>query len=129
MKHFETDVYKMVVYSDGFVEFIVKNGVTLDVKDLLQSRKQSLEYLTGKKFFVLVEAEEFFQITIEARNMGASEDYSKDMGAVALYSKDLSLKILGNLYIKINKPQAPTRFFDEREKASAWLRSLMSKET
>ena len=74
-----------------------------------------------------MEAEEFFQLTVDARSVGASEKYSQYLAAVALCSKDLSLKILGNLYIKINKPHAPTKFFDDHDKAVEWLRSLMPK--
>ncbi len=127
MKTYETDVFTMHVHSNAFMEFIVKKNVLLDSKDLWESRKLSLEYLPDTKFFVLMSAEEFFQITVDARSVGASVEYSEHLAAVALCSKDLSLKILGNLYIKINKPQAPTKFFDDRAKAEEWLRSLMPK--
>jgi hypothetical protein len=47
------------------------------------------------------------------------------MIAVALCSGNLSLKILGSLYIKINKPMIPTKFFDDREKGKAWLKGFI----
>ena len=128
MKTYETDVFKMHVHDDAYMEFIIKKDVLLDATNLWESRKLSLEYLPdADKFYVLMEAEEFFQITVDARNVGASKEYSAHLGAVALCSNDLSLKILGNLYIKINKPHAPTKFFDDRSKAETWLRSLMPK--
>lgn len=125
MKTFETEVYTMSVHESGYLEFRVKKDCVLESEDLWLSRKQSLEYAPGKKFAVLMEAPDFFQIGTETRRVAASEEYSKDMIAVALCSNNLSLKILGSLYIKINRPVVPTKFFDDREKAEEWLKSFL----
>lgn len=125
MKTFETDVYIMNVYEDGYLEFKVKKDSLLEPDDLWLSRKQSLEYVPGKKFSVLMEAQDFFQIGTETRRVAASQEYSKDLTAVALCSNNLSLKILGSLYIKINKPMVPTKFFDDRDKAKEWVKAFV----
>jgi hypothetical protein len=125
MKTFETDVYTMNVHEDGYLEFKVKKDSVLEPEDLWLSRKQSLEYAPGKKFAVLMEAQDFFQIGTETRRVAASKEYSDGMIAVALCSGNLSLKILGSLYIKINKPMIPTKFFDDREKGKAWLKGFI----
>jgi hypothetical protein len=125
MKTFETDVYTMNVYEDGYLEFKVKRDSLLEPDDLWLSRKQSLEYAPGKKFAVLMEAQDFFQIGSETRRVGASKEFSDGMTAVALCSGNLSLKILGSLYIKINKPPIPTKFFDDREKGKEWLKNFI----
>ena len=125
MKTFETDVYIMNVYEDGYLEFIVKKDTLLEPDDLWLSRKQSLEYAPEKKFAVLMEAQDFFQIGHETRRVAASKEYSDGMIAVALYSNNLSLKILGSLYIKINKPMVPTKFFDDRDKAKEWVKAFV----
>jgi hypothetical protein len=49
------------------------------------------------------------------------------MAAVALYSNNLTLKIIGNLYIKLKRPASPTKFFDDRSKAIQWLKDQMKK--
>ena len=125
MKTFETDVYVMSVHGDGYLEFKVKKDSLLEPEDLWLSRKQSLEYAPGKKFAVLMEAQDFFQIGTETRRVAASKDYSDGMIAVALCSNNLSLKILGSLYIKINRPPIPTKFFDDREKGKEWLKGFI----
>jgi hypothetical protein len=125
MKTFETDVYVMNVHEDGYLEFKVKKDSVLEPEDLWLSRKQSLEYAPDKKFAVLMEAQDFFQIGTETRRVGASKEYSDGMVAVALCSGNLSLKILGSLYIKINKPMIPTKFFDDREKGKEWLKGFI----
>jgi hypothetical protein len=125
MRTYETDVYIMNVHTNGYLEFKVKKDSLLEPKDLWLSRKQSLEYLPGQKFAVLMESDDFFQLGAETRRVGASEEYSKDLVAVAMYSSNLTLKILGSLYIKINRPPVPTKFFDDRDKAEEWLKKFL----
>lgn len=125
MKQFENDIYIMRIHKDGFMEFIAKNDVVLDVTHLWESKKLSEEYMPGTQFYLLLEGEEFFQVTKEAREIAAGPQFSSHLKAVALYAKNLPLKLLGNIYIKINKPVVQTRFFDNRERAEEWLRSLM----
>ncbi len=125
MKTFETEAYSMNVHENGFLEFKVKKDAVLESDDLWMARKQSLEYAPTKKFVVLMEAPDFFQIGTETRRVGASVEYSKDLIAVALCSSNLALKILGSLYIKINKPAVPTKFFDDRPKAEEWAKTFI----
>lgn len=111
----------MVVHDDLLVEFKVKKDITLQAADIWQSRDQSLEYLPGSKFFVLMESEGIFNPSADAREAGASFEYSKHVTAVAMYSTRMYESIMGNLYLKINRPRVPTRFFDDRQKALDWL--------
>lgn len=122
MKTFETDAYIMHVHDDLLIEFKVKKNVKLMDKDIWESREQSMNYMPGKKFFVLFEVEEGFDVSADARRAGASEEYSKHVSAVALCSNRLHEKIIGNLFLKVNNPIVPTRFFDDRTKAIEWLK-------
>lgn len=125
MKTFETDVYKMTIHDDLLIEFKVKKNKTFRDSDVWKSRDQSVEYMPGKKFFVLMEAEENFNATVEARRAGASEEYTKHVQALAMFSNKLHETIMGNMFLKISKPKVKTKFFDDRDKAIEWLRSQM----
>jgi hypothetical protein len=127
MKHFDEDNFKMTVHESGFVEFIVKKGVPLNEKDVWLSRDLSMNYLPNKKFCVLTEAEGEFRPTAGARTAGASKEYAKHVEAHAMFSTNTFLKILGNLFVSINKPATKTRFFDDREKAVEWLNTFLNK--
>jgi len=54
--------------------------------------------------------------------MAASIAYSEYTRALALCSDKLYLRIMGNLFLKVNRPIVPTRFFEKREDALQWLR-------
>lgn len=124
MKHFETNAFNMIIHDDLLIEFKVKRNVKLQEKDIWESRDLSVQAFPGKKFFVLFEAEENFDASADARKAGASEEYAKHVAALALCSNKLHETIMGNLFLKINRPRVPTRFFDNRDKALAWLRGF-----
>ena len=44
--------------------------------------------------------------------------------ADAFVIKSLTQRILAKIYMSVNKPYAPTRFFKKTEDAEAWLKSL-----
>lgn len=115
----------MSIYDDLFLEFIVKKDTVLKEQDVWLSKQQAEETYPGKKFYVLLGGEEFFQVPKETRDAVASQKFSTHLSAVALFSNELAMKILGNLYIKINRPEVPTKFFTDKKKGEEWLRSLM----
>lgn len=127
MKKIETPAYTLIIYNNAYLEFSVKKDVVLTDVDAWQSKAEAENYLPGVKFYSLVSGEEFFQVTKEARETVASDKYATHMAAVALCSNELSMKILGNLYIKINRPKVPTKFFTDKQKAQEWLMLQMKK--
>jgi hypothetical protein len=127
MRVFETKAFLMKIHDDLLIEFLVKENVTLQAEDVWESRDLSVNYIPGKKFYVLFEGDEDAVISGEARRAGASEEYTKHVSALALYSNKAYERIIGSLFLKINKPKVPTEFFDDREKAIAWLRIMQSR--
>jgi hypothetical protein len=124
MKTFETKAYNMIVHDDLLIEFKVKKNVTLQVSDVWESRDQSVNHIPGKKFVVLFEGDDNSDVSGDARRAGASLEYTKHVAALALYSTKFHENIIGNLFLKINKPLVPTKFFDNRDNAIAWLRTF-----
>jgi hypothetical protein len=121
----ETEVIKLTLHDDGFVELLIKDNAVYDTYDILAGKQFCTENLPGTKFYILMELEGDAYTTKEARELAASPAHSGHHGAVAICSAMLAHQLLGTLYIKINKPQAPTRFFTKRDDAIKWLRSQM----
>jgi hypothetical protein len=125
MKEFDTSAFKMIIYDNLLKEIRVKKNIKYSEKDVWKSRDLSLEYKPGAKFFVLFEGEDGSTVSAAARSAAASDDYFKHVAALALYSDKTLESIMGNLFLKINKPKVPTRFFDKRDRALAWLTQQM----
>jgi hypothetical protein len=81
--------------------------------------------VNGKKTPVLADLRE---ITVGAdrlaRKYYVSEESSRYKLGMAMLVTSPVQRMLGNLFMKLNKPPYPTRLFKEEEEAMDWLRSL-----
>lgn len=121
----ETDTIRVTVHANGFTELLIKNDATFDTKDIIQSKNFIIGILKDKKAYILVEAAGDIYTNKEARDLAASPEHSTHHGAVAICSDKLAYKILGSLYIKVNKPNVPTKFFNKRNEAVDWLNTFI----
>ena len=46
--------------------------------------------------------------------------------ASAIIINSLSQKLLGNFYLKINKPNEPTKMFSDKKKAIEWITKIIN---
>ncbi|MGE0560760.1 MAG: hypothetical protein AB7O47_03005 [Flavobacteriales bacterium] len=66
-------------------------------------------------------------VTKEAREFSASVDGLKYSSAEAYVFNSLPHRIIGNFYLKFNKPSVPTKFFNTKEEAEVWLKTFLKK--
>lgn len=88
-----------------------------------------IEYIgrigNGKQFPLLITTGQYSLADKDAREYGATEAGNKYTIAAAIVVKSLAQKLLGNAYIKINKPIAPNTLFTDEMKAIDWLKTFM----
>jgi hypothetical protein len=107
---------------EGIVENYFLSGESIEVDDFLELKKANIELMNNKPYTVLVTAEELTSFTREAREFVASREYVGITIAKALLISGLGQRIIGNFYMKVNKPYIKTRLFSDRTKAIDWLR-------
>ena len=84
--------------------------------------------LKGKeKCLILIVVDDNATMSKENREYIASAEVSELVKADAFVIRSLSLKLLMNGYLRINKPNRPTRFFNSEENAVEWLKSIDAK--
>ena len=95
----------------------------------LQNVKEYLEAVRnlggGKSFCNLIVMQEFIQVGDDARSYAAGEESNMYTIADAFVINSIALKIVGNFYIRYNKPVRPTRIFNNEEDALIWLRTFL----
>jgi hypothetical protein len=127
-KEFDCERFKMKIGDDLIKEIVVKRAQVFGEADVMESKQLSCEYKPGAKFYVLMEGEEDATVNNAARRLAASREYAQYTSALALCSSNLALRIMGNLFLKVNKPAVQTRFFETREEALAWLHKQMERQ-
>jgi hypothetical protein len=124
-KTLETGTMHLKLFGDGYIEVMIKHGAVYDIADMIQGKDFITSYTKQSKAFILFELEGDVYTTREARELAASPEHSKHYGAIAVWSDKLAPKLLVNIYVQINKPKIPTRFFNKREEAIQWLKGFM----
>jgi len=90
--------------------------------ELVSVRK---ELKRDKKMKVLMDARNMFQVSKESREYGAKKEVSGLSSAMAILAgKSLTATLIGNFFIRYNKPAVPTKMFKKEENALKWLNSF-----
>lgn len=114
----------MQIQEHGFYEVIVKENKEFCVEDLKKLVSYEAE-LGGYKLPVLVLCAQHATTNsdlLKEISKNVNNPYSK---ADAFVISSMAQKILANFYIKINKPERPTKFFNDKIEAIDWLKQFL----
>lgn len=127
MSHrYSTEKAEAFVLEGVIIENILKEGTTLEPQDVRSIKEINLRLCEAKRYALLVDPKEGSTITDEARSLLASKELADLNVAKAILIYTQKQKILGNIYLSINKPHVKTRLFTDREKALKWLRKQLA---
>ncbi len=110
---------------EGIVRYDIDSIDEITVQHLKEYLVAIEHFGEGKKFCNLILMKKFTQIGDEARKYAASEENNVYTIADAFVINSVALKIVGNFYIRYNKPVKPTRLFSNEEDALGWLRTFL----
>jgi hypothetical protein len=117
--NFEVDINDI-----GFYRVLVNETDEFSVEDLKKLVNAQLE-LGGEKLPVLVLCSEHASTNLDLLNAIAKNTNNPLSKADAFVIKSMAQKILANFYIKINKPERPTKFFNDKNEAIKWLKQFL----
>lgn len=106
---------------NGYYELSIKDNVEIfidDIHHIVNAQKQ----LNGSKLPTLISGGQYSTTntdTLKYISVNENMPYSK---CAAFIVSSISQKLLGNFYLKIYKPQRPTRFFNHKDEAILWLK-------
>lgn len=125
LHHLDLKTSEVNFRSDGIVNLHIKSNQTLSGEDT----KRMVEYIgeigNRQKLLLLITTGEFSLADKDAREFGASKAGNEFTLAAAIVVQSLAQKLIGNAYIKINKPIAPNALFTDEQKAIDWLKTFM----
>ncbi|HET6225713.1 MAG TPA: hypothetical protein VFF27_05495 [Bacteroidia bacterium] len=106
-----------------FFKYAPQLEINIDTaKEIVKSR---LEYTKGEQVYTLIDFTNVKLVTKEGREyMNDSEGGLKGILGGAFLSNSLVTTLFINLYLSINKPSVPAKFFTKKEDALTWLKGL-----
>jgi hypothetical protein len=101
----------------------------LDFYDLETTRKvvqYRLNAIEGKVYPTLVNIISIKKLTKETRDYLASEDGCQGIIALAILINSSIGSMIGNFWIRINRPLRPTKLFTNEDEARQWLKQYIA---
>jgi hypothetical protein len=124
---------KEIVYSHSKI-FLRPDGiVVIDVRDegiigkqIVEEIVNAVEKITGGKAAPnLILTRPGAMVDKEAREFSSSPRGMQFTVADAMVIHNLPQKVVANFYLRINRPEKPTRFFSDEEEAITWLKKFL----
>jgi hypothetical protein len=125
LKKADIDSATVRLRSDGIMQYNVRPNPEYSVKDVIAANEAAAQIGGGKAYPNLVIIETFLNADAESRQYAASEESNRYTIADAFVVNSVALKLIGNFYIKVNKPVRPTRIFSTEEDAVNWLYTFL----
>ena len=116
--------FQLTINEHGFYEVEVFDNVDFSVSDLKQLVKAQQEHF-DILLPVLTLCKEHANTNIELLNVIAKNKNNPYSKADAFVIKSMAQRILANFYIKIHKPERPTKFFSSKDDAILWLKQYL----
>lgn len=124
MKQIETDDVFFTI-DDDILFCSYKKQIEIDLNIAKRIIKDRVAFTEGKSYPILIDFTNMHSVTKEAREyMNAPEGGLKGLLGGAFLSNSLVTTLFVNLYLKINQPTIPAKFFTKKEEAITWLKSL-----
>lgn len=120
----ETSVAELFV-EDDILFMRAKPDADFDLEATMELVGVRKEIQSGKKMKVLMDTRKMFQVTKDAREYGARKEVTELSSAMAILAgTSLAATLVGNFFIRFNKPKTPTKMFKKEENALKWLNSF-----
>lgn len=120
-----TAIGTISIQEEGIIRYEIDNVDEITRENLDEYFEVVKNLGGGKAFCNLVIMEKFVQVGEDARKYAASEENNTYTIADAFVINSFALKIVGNFYIRYDKPVRPTRLFTNEEDALKWLRTFL----
>jgi hypothetical protein len=115
--------FRMWLRPDGIVGMVFAPRIATDLADALAAVEVMAQLTGGRRSPLLVDLHGAGPQDRPARAEFARRD--DVVSAVALVVDTPLSRMLGNFYLSVSKPLAPTRLFDDEASAVAWLQEFV----
>jgi hypothetical protein len=102
----------------------VADDVEINEQDVHEVYARRKELIGDREYAVVIISGLHATITPEARKLSAHPAYVKNRKAFAMVVTSLAQRIVGNFYIRFDKPVSPSRVFTDTKKALEWVKSF-----
>lgn len=116
--------FRMWAPPDGIVRLVWAPRVTLALEDAIAATEAMAQLTGGRQRPLLVDVRKQGPMDRPARTEFVRR--GDLVSAVALIVETPLSRLMGNFFLAVSKPMAPTRLFESEAPALAWLRTFLA---
>lgn len=116
--------YSICLRSDGIIQLAFEKGFHGNMQDAKIIVAAFSKFKSASKPGLLIIYDEDNTLSKDAREYIASENVCGILKADAFVVNGLAMRIIGNGFLRINKPKRPTRVFNSVTEAINWLKRI-----
>ncbi len=121
MNKITTSINEFNLDAQGILHVKILDDVEITLEKVKEDYETVLQHFGEGKFLVLVDSQNSFSITTEAREYSQQEVIDKFHIATAVVGNNEVSRIIINMLARINRPSTPFKMFADKEKATEWL--------
>ncbi|MCD9013995.1 DUF7793 family protein [Parachryseolinea silvisoli] len=122
LKEYKTTSFWMNGVDEEIIFWNYAPALEMDITIARELVRDRLAYTHGRSVYALIDVTNLKTTTKEARDFMNSKDGGlKGLLGGAFLSNNVVATLLVNLYLKVNTPAIPARFFTNRQDALNWL--------
>lgn len=107
-----------------YIKINVVGNVEISVEDVKSIASACQKIGGGKAYPLLINVGKYTLPSVEARKFIAQAESNPYAKAEAYVISDLPQRIVGNFFLKFDKPARPTKIFTNEEEAMEWLKQF-----
>ncbi|MCD6017782.1 MAG: hypothetical protein K0S53_903 [Bacteroidetes bacterium] len=111
--------------SDGIIHSHTTAGIDFNVDSLKKFSVVMGKMVNYRSVPLLITLDEFAIPPVETRAFWATKESCPYSSADAYVTSNMGHAMIGNFYLKFNKPGRPTKMFKTKEQAIKWLRTFL----
>jgi hypothetical protein len=115
----------VVEYENHIVYLRMKDGASVTLENTHEQFAAQAELTGTDTYAVLVDARNFVVMDTDSRKYMASYSNPRRVATALLTKNNLATRLLANIYMKVDRPNFPTKMFGEESEAVAWLKEKL----
>lgn len=115
--------FRMSLRPDGIVQLVWAPRVAMGLDDAIAATEAMAQLTGGRRTPLLVDTRD-----VGPQDRAARMEFVRRgdlVSAVALIAGTPLSRMMGNFFLSVSKPMAPTRLFEDEASALAWLREFL----
>ncbi|MES2568161.1 MAG: hypothetical protein V4565_14905 [Bacteroidota bacterium] len=119
------EAFTIKLRADGIIHSHTSSGIDFNIESLKKFNGVMGKMINYQKVPLLITLDEFAIPPVETRTFWAQKDACPYSLADAYVTDNIGHAMIGNFYLKFNKPGRPTKMFKTKEQAIKWLKTFL----